>query len=295
MEKAKVYFTKEITPTSLIKIYEALGTELKGKVAVKISTGEPGGHNFLNPNLIKDLVNKLNGTIVENCTAYRGKRFEVSDHWKAIEDHGFKTIAPCDILDEEDEIEIPINGGKHLKGINIVGSHIDNYDSMLMISHFKGHAMGGFGGALKNMSIGVASRNGKAWIHSVGFTKDPDEMWGHIDDQDGFLESMAEADKAVVDYFKPENMAYINVANNISIDCDCDANPHDPEMKDIGIFASLDPVALDQCCYDEIMNSLDEGKISLVNRMNEKHAIHTVEEAENLGVGTRQYKLISID
>ncbi len=293
--KAKVYFTKEITADSLIKIYEVLGVELKGKVAVKISTGEPGGHNFLNPKLIKNLVNKLKGTIVENCTAYRGKRFNVSDHWRAIEDHGFKAIAPCDILDEDGEIEIPISGGKHLKGVNIVGSHINNYDSMLMLSHFKGHAMGGFGGALKNMSIGVASRNGKAWIHSVGFTKDPDEMWNHIDDQDGFLESMAEADKAVVDYFKPENIVYINVANNLSIDCDCDANPHTPEMKDIGIFASVDPVALDQCCYDQIINSSDNGKNSLVERMKEKNAIHTVEMAADLGLGIREYELISID
>ena len=295
MEKSKVYFTKDISSEGLIKIYEALNHELKGKVAVKISTGEPGGHNFLDPNLIKGLVNKLNGTIVENCTAYRGQRFDVDSHLKAIKDHGFMDIAPCDIMDAEGEIEIPVNGGTHLKGINIVGSHIENYDSMLMLSHFKGHAMGGFGGALKNMSIGVASRNGKSWIHSVGFTKDPDEMWGHIDDQDGFLESMAEADAAVVDYFKPENMAYINVANKISIDCDCDSNPHDPEMADIGIFASLDPVAIDQCCYDQIMNSTDPGKESLVNRMLEKHAIHTVETAEQLGVGSREYELISID
>lgn len=291
----KVYFTKNITSEGLIKIYEALNHDLKGKVAIKISTGEPGGHNFLNPNLIKGLVNKLNGTIVENCTAYRGKRFDIEPHWQAIKDHGFMDIAPCDILDEDGEIELPFEGGKHLKGVNYVGSHITNYDSMLMLSHFKGHAMGGFGGALKNMSIGVASRNGKAWIHSVGFTTDPDEMWNHIDDQDGFLESMAEADKAVLTYFGKDNLAYINVANRISIDCDCDANPHEPEMKDIGIFASLDPVALDQCCYDHIINSNDEGKKSLVNRMLEKHAIHTVEEASRLGVGSREYELVSID
>lgn len=295
MEKSKVYFTKDISSEGLIKIYEALNTNLKGKVAVKISTGEPGGHNFLNPNLIKSLVNKLNGTIVECCTAYRGKRFDVESHWQAIEDHGFKDIAPCDIMDEEGEMTIPLEGGKHLNGINYVGTHLKNYDSMLMLSHFKGHAMGGFGGALKNMSIGVASRNGKAWIHSVGFTTDPDTMWYHIDDQDVFLESMAEADKAVVTFFKPENMAYINVANNLSIDCDCDSNPHDPEMQDIGIFASLDPVALDQCCYDTIINSNDIGKTSLINRMKEKHAIHTVEVAEELGIGSRQYELIDID
>lgn len=295
MSKSKVYFTKDLSSDGLIKIYEALGVNLKGKVAVKISTGEPGGHNFLNPKLIAPLVNKLNGTIVENCTAYRGRRFEADEHWKAIKEHGFLDVAPCDILDEEGEIKIPVNGGKHLKGYNIVGDHIKNYDSMLMLSHFKGHAMGGFGGALKNMSIGVASRNGKAWIHSVGRTEDPDEMWKLIDDQDGFLESMAEACRGVVDYFKPQNIVYINVANNLSIDCDCDSNPHTPEMADIGIFASLDPVAIDQCCYDQIMNSSDNGKTSLVNRMLEKNAIHTVEEAYNLKLGSRDYEIINID
>lgn len=295
MSKSIVYFTKDISEEGLIKIYEKLGVELKGKVAVKISTGEPGGHNYLNPNLIKGLVNKLNGTIVECNTAYQGKRYESKDHWQAIKDHGFMDIAPCDIMDEEGEIAIPVNGGVHLQNKNYVGSHIKNYDSMLMLSHFKGHAMGGFGGALKNMSIGVASRNGKAWIHSVGRTTNPEKMWSLIEDQDGFLESMAEADKAVIEYFKKENMAYINIANNISIDCDCDSNPKDPEMKDIGIFASLDPVALDQCCYDTIINSTDEGKESLIERMHEKHAIHTVEEAANLGIGNREYDLISID
>lgn len=292
---AKVYFTKDISSTGLIKIYEALGRDLKGKVAVKISSGEPGGHNFLNPNLIKGLVDKLQGTIVECNTAYRGKRFDSENHWQALKDHGFMDIAPCDIMDEEGEVVLPFEGGKHLQGKNYVGSHINNYDSMLMLSHFKGHAMGGFGGALKNMSIGVASSNGKAWIHSVGITTDPDEMWNHTDDQDGFLESMAEADKAVITHFGEENMAYINVVNNISIDCDCDSNPHEPEMKDIGIFASLDPVALDQCCYDTIMNSADEGKASLVKRMTDLHAIHTVEEAAALGLGSREYEIISID
>ncbi len=295
MEKAKVYFTKDISSEGLIKIYEALNHELKGKVAVKISTGEPGGHNFLNPNLIKGLVNKLNGTIVECCTAYRGKRFDVESHWQAIKDHGFKDIAPCDIMDEESDMEIPVQNGKHLQGKNIVGAHLANYDSMLMLSHFKGHAMGGFGGALKNMSIGVASKRGKSWIHSVGITSDPDEMWNHTGDQDGFLESMAEACEAVMDYMGRDNIVYINVMNNISIDCDCDSNPHDPEMADVGIFASTDPVAIDECCYDTVMNSTDEGKASLVKRMAEKHAIHTVEEAERLGLGSREYELINID
>lgn len=295
MEKSKVYFTKNINEEGLIKIYDALNINLKGKVAIKISTGEMGGHNFLDPNLIKGLVQKLNGTIVECNTAYPGKRMNSRDHWETIKAHGFTEIAPCDIMDEEGAIEIPVNGGEHLQNKNIVGSHIQNYDSMLMLSHFKGHAMGGFGGALKNMSIGVASSNGKAWIHSVGRTKDTKEMWGLTEDQDGFLESMAEADKAVIEYFKPENMAYINIANKISIDCDCDSNPKDPEMEDIGIFASLDPVALDQCCYDAIIHSNDPGKESLINRMKEKHAIHTVERAYELGIGNREYEIINID
>ncbi len=294
MEKARVFFTKSITKESLVKIYDVLNCELKNRVAIKISTGEPGGHNFLNPKLIEGLVKKLNGTIVECCTAYRGRRFEAQEHWKAIKEHGFMDIANCDIMDEFGEIEIPIIGGKHLK-FDIVGEHIRNYSSMLMLSHFKGHAMGGFGGALKNMSIGVASRRGKTWIHTVGNTKEPDELWNYVSDQDGFLESMAEACKGVQDYFKKENLAYINVANNLSIDCDCDSNPHDPEMQDIGIFASLDPVALDQCCYDAIMNSQDKGKESLVKRMLEKHAIRTVEWAAEIGVGTRNYELIDID
>lgn len=295
MGKSKVYFTKDISSKGLIRVYEAMNRELKGKVAVKISTGEPGGHHFLNPKLIAPLVDKLKGTIVECCTAYHGRRFEVDEHWKAIKEHGFMDIAPCDIMDEEGEMKIPLEGGTHLHGYDIVGDHIRNYDSMLMLSHFKGHAMGGFGGALKNMSIGVASRNGKAWIHSSGHTADPDKMWDYVGDQNGFLESMAEACKAVVTFFKPENMAYINVANNLSIDCDCDSNPHAPEMADIGIFASLDPVALDQCCYDQIINSKDKGKTSLVNRMKEKNAILIVETANKLGLGSHEYEIVDVD
>ncbi len=295
MKKSKVYFTRDISSEGLKKIYKALNTTLKGKVAVKISTGEPGGHNFLNPKLIAPLVNQLNGTIVECCTAYRGKRFDAASHWQAIKDHGFAAIAPCDIMDEEGEVKIPIHGGTHMDGYNIVGSHIKNYNSMLMLSHFKGHQMGGFGGALKNMSIGVASRNGKAWIHSVGRTADPNVMWGLLEDQDGFLECMAEACKSVVDYFKPQNMAYINVANRLSVDCDCNSHPAEPEMADIGIFASLDPVALDQCCYDAIINSPDPGKASLIKRMADQHAIHIVEWAAKIGLGVREYELINID
>ncbi len=293
--KSTVLFTREITPESLIKIYNSLGVKLKGKVAVKISTGEPGGHNFLNPKLIQPLVNSLDGTIVECCTAYGGKRCEPKSHWETIKAHGFYDIAPCDIMDEEDEMEIPIGGGKHMSGYNIVGGHLRNYDSMLMLSHFKGHMMGGFGGALKNMSIGVASSRGKAWIHTVGRTKDPEKLWDLVEDQDGFLESMAEACKSVMDYFGRENIVYINVANRLSVDCDCDSNPHEPEMADIGIFASLDPVAIDQCCYDQVKNSPDPGKASLIERMDSRHGIHTVEWAHELGLGNREYEIIDID
>lgn len=295
MEKSKVYFTKDISSAGLQKIYDVLNVNLNGKVAVKISTGEPGGHYFLNPKLIAPLVNRLNGTIVECNTAYHGRRYESSEHWKTIKEHGYFDIAPCDIMDEEGETKLYFDGGRHLKGYNIVGSHIKRYDSMLMLSHFKGHQMGGFGGALKNMSIGVASRSGKAWIHSWGNTESTETVWDYEYNQDAFLESMAEACKSVVEFFGKNNMVYINVANNLSIDCDCNDNPKPPEMADIGIFASTDPVALDQCCYDHIINSNDSGKTSLVNRMKEKNAIHLVEESQRLGLGNTQYQLIDID
>lgn len=289
MEKAKVYFTKEITKESLMKIYDALNQELKGKVAVKISTGEPGGHNFLNPSLIEGLVQKLNGTIVECNTAYEGKRNTTEAHWQAIKDHGFLDIAPCDIMDEEGEIELPIPNGKQIHK-NYVGSHLTNYDSMLLLSHFKGHAMGGFGGALKNMSIGVASAHGKAYIHGSG---EEEHIWDG--DHDSFLESMADADASVIAHFGKENLAYINIANNLSVDCDCDSNPHDPEMADIGIFASLDPVAIDQACYDAVLHSDDPGKASLIERMDSRNATHILEQAVLEYLGTREYELISID
>lgn len=292
---SKVYYTKDITKESLVKIYETLNTELKGNVAIKISTGERGGHNYLKPELIESLVNKLNGVIVECNTAYQGKRMNTIDHIETIKAHGFYDIAKVDIMDSEKDIEIPVNYEGHLQNINIVGSHIENYDSMLVLSHFKGHAMGGFGGALKNMSIGVASSSGKTWIHTAGKTKNVTELWSNIASQDDFLESMAEADKAVIDYFKKENMAYINVLNNISIDCDCDSNPKEPEMKDIGILASLDPVALDKCSYDFIVNSNDIGAKSLIDRMEEKHATHILDMAEKLKIGSKEYEIINID
>ncbi len=294
MENAIVYFTKEITPASLLKIYAALGRELPGKVAVKISTGEPGGHNFLQPALIGALVQKLNGTIVECCTAYAGKRMDPKDHWKAIEDHGFLAIAPCDILDETEDIALPVRGGFHLKE-NIVGKHFENYDSMLVLSHFKGHAMGGFGGALKNMSIGIASTAGKANIHTAGKTADAKILWQNLPPQDDFLESMADACRSIVDNMGSENILYINIANRLSVDCDCDSHPKEPEMGDLGIFASLDPVALDKACYDAVKNSPDEGKAALIERMDSRHAIHTVNSAEKLGLGTTSYEIVSLD
>ena len=293
MEKSKVYFTKEITPQSLIKMYEAIGKELKGKVGVKISTGEPGGHNFLNPNLIKDLVNKLNGTIIECNTAYEGRRNTTEEHWKAIKEHGFLDIAKVDIMDEEVDMPIPVENGFHLKE-NYVGAHLKNYNSIIMLSHFKGHAMGGFGGALKNMSIGIGSSNGKAWIHTAGKTRNPAELWSNLPEQDDFLESMADACKGVMNYIGRDNIIYINVANNLSVDCDCDSNPHAPEMADIGIFASTDPVAIDQACYDAVVNSQDEGKKALIERMDSRHGIHTVEAASDLGLGNREYEIINI-
>lgn len=293
MKKSKVYFTKDISPESLIKIYEQVGKELKGNVAIKISTGEPGGKNFLNPNLIKDLVNKLNGTIVECNTAYAGRRNTTEEHWKAIKEHGFMDIAPVDIMDEEGDMAIPVKNGIHLKE-NYVGKNLEKYDSMLMLSHFKGHQMGGYGGALKNMSIGVASSGGKAWIHTAGVTKIPAELWNNLPEQDHFLESMAEADESVVNYMNG-NIVYINVINNISIDCDCSKNPEAPCMADIGITASIDPVAVDKASLDLVYNSEDKGKERLIARVEDRHGIRTVEHAEELGIGTINYELIDID
>ena len=294
MSKAKVYFTKVITPESLMGIYKALNVDLKGKVGVKISTGEPGGHNYLHPELIGDLVHSLNGTIIECCTAYQGRRMDPKEHWKAIEEHGFRAMAPCDIMDEFGEMDIPVRNGFHLDR-DIIGEHFANYDSVLVLSHFKGHAMGGFGGALKNISIGIASTHGKANIHTAAVTTEASELFANLPPQDHFLESMADAAKAVIEYKGRENMAYINVANRLSVDCDCDSNPAEPEMADIGIFASVDPVALDQACYDAVINSNDPGKAALIERMNSLHGIHTVEAAAQHGLGVREYEIISLD
>lgn len=291
MEVPKVYMFTKISAENLVKISEALGREATGKVAVKLSTGEPGGHNFLQPALIKDLVKKVNGTIVECNTAYGGGRADTENHLKAAKEHGFTAIAPVDIMDADGEVALPVKGGKHLKE-DFVGSHYLNYDFTIILSHFKGHAMGGFGGAIKNMSIGIASSEGKAWIHSAGKTKgDP---WGNLPPQDDFLESMAEAAKAVADHCG-DKILYISVANNLSVDCDCDASPEDPKMGDIGILASLDPIALDKACTDLVRASEDHGKIHLIERIDSRHGMHTLEYGEKLGIGSQKYELVKLD
>jgi len=295
MEKSKVYFTKEITPDSLIKIYECLGVNLSGNVAVKVSTGEDGSKGYLKADLIGPLVQKINGTIVECNTAYPGKRTNTKDHLEVAKKHGFTSIANVDIMDSDGEFKIPVHNGKHLK-YDIVGSNLKNYDSMLNLAHGKGHAMGGFGANLKNQSIGVASRNGKAYIHSCGKTEDPNVCWTIDYEQIDFIESMAEAATSVADYFKENNkqIVYIIVANNISVDCDCDAHQGDPVMHDIGIFASTDPVANDQAFIDAIWNSADPGHAKMMERVDRQVGRHITEYAESLGLGTRKYELIEI-
>lgn len=285
----KVYLIKKINPQNLVRIYEALGRPAKGKVAVKLSTGEPGGHNFLQPSLIKDLVQKVNGTIVECNTAYGGGRADTESHLKAAADHGFTAIAKVDIMDADGEVELPLEGGKHLKK-DIVGSHYPDYDFTVVLSHFKGHAMGGFGGAIKNISIGIASSNGKRYIHSAGAST---TSWGNPS-QDDFLESMAEAAKAIIRHCG-ENILYISVANNLSVDCDCDSSPEDPRMGDIGILASLDPVALDKACTDLVRSSDDHGKIHLIERIDSRHGMHTLDYAEQIGIGSQKYELITLE
>lgn len=287
MSKSKVYFTKNITPESVIKIYEALGVELPGKVGVKVHSGEVGNQNFIKPQFWKPMIDKVKGTIIECNTAYEGKRNTSEAHWETMKLHGWTDVAKVDIMDEEGEIEVPIKNGKRIK-TNYVGNHLKNYDSILVLSHFKGHPMGGFGGALKNISIGIASSYGKTYIHGVG---KPEDFW--TSDHDSFLEAIADAAKSVVEYFKG-NMAFINVMCNMSVDCDCCAVAADPKIGDIGILASLDPIALDQACVDLVYKSEDEGKSHLIERMESKNGIHTVEAAADLGFGSREYELIKL-
>lgn len=296
--QSKVYMTKEITPESLVKIYKALGREVKGRVAVKISTGEDGGNNYLKPNFIRELVDEVNGTIVECNTAYPGKRNTVEAHWQTIHKHGFDSIFAVDLMDEYGDIRIPVRDKKHIK-YDIVGSHLAHYDFMINLAHFKGHAMGGFGGVLKNASIGVASSAGKAYIHTAGVTTKPEELSNNLPEQDHFLESMAAAAQGVHEYFgNGERILYINVMNNMSIDCDCDSHPAAPELKDMGILASLDPVALDQACLDLVFshtNTSGDTAKPLTERIHKLHGTHTVDYAEQIGLGTKKYELISID
>ena len=293
MSKSKVYFTKNITPESVIKIYEALGVELPGKVGVKVHSGEVGNQNFIKPQFWKPMIDKVKGTIIECNTAYEGKRNTSEAHWETMKLHGWTDVAKVDIMDEEGEIELPIKNGKRIK-TNYVGNHLKNYDSIQVLSHFKGHPMGGFGGALKQLSIGCASTKGKCYIHTAGKSLDPEKLWDNLPEQDRFLESMADAAKSVVKYFDG-NMAFANIMCNLSVDCDCCAVAEDPCMKDIGTLASLDPVALDQACIDLIYNSSDKGRDYFVERVESRHGVHTIEAAEKIGVGTREYKLINID
>lgn len=293
---SKVYFTKEITPESLIKIYEALGVELPGKVGVKVSTGEDGSQGYLKADLIGPLVKKLNGTIIECNTAYPGARNTAEEHMEVAKKHGFTSFANVDIMDAEGEFKIPVKKGKHLE-YDLVGQNFANYDSILNLAHGKGHAMGGFGANLKNQSIGIASRNGKAYIHSCGQDSNPDTAWGVEYKQIDFIESMAEAAKAVADYLKENNkpIVYITVMNYLSVDCDCDAHQTAPVMADLGIVASLDPVANDQAFIDMVWNSQDPGAHLLQERIDRQEGRAILPYAESLGLGTTKYELINLD
>jgi len=302
MSQSRVYYTAEITPQSLVRIYQALGVPAHGRVAVKISSGEGGNNHYLKPTLIGDLVNQVNGTIVECNTAYGGTRADTQHHWQTIHEHGFDTIAAVDIMDEYGELRIPIQDKRHLK-YDLVGEHLANYDFMINLAHFKGHAMGGYGGVLKNASIGVASSRGKAYIHTAGKTDDVDKAWSAEylaagPTQDLFLESMAAAAQAVHNYFGSGNIIYINVMNNMSVDCDCDGNPDAPQLKDMGILASTDPVALDKACLDLVFNhqaTAGDDERPLIERINRQHGTYIVEYAERIGLGTRSYVLINLD
>ena len=293
MEKSKVYFIKEITPENIIKAYEALGIKLPGKVAVKMHSGEKGNKNYLRPGFVKDVINYVKGTVVECNTAYEGARNSTQKHKELIKEHEWDKYFSFDLLDEEGpDMELDIPNGLVLKK-NYVGKDLKEYDSLLVLSHFKGHAMGGYGGALKQLSIGCASSAGKTLIHTAGATDDQRELFNNLPEQDRFLEAMADAASSVVNYFKG-NAAYINVMKNISVDCDCDCNAKAPCMKDIGILASTDPIAVDQACLDLVYNSDDPGRDELIERIESRHGVHTIEAASQLGFGSRDYELINI-
>ena len=295
--KAKVYFTKEITPEKVVEMYRALGVELPGKVAVKVHSGEKGNQNFLHPEFWRPMVEEVHGTIVECNTAYGdatgGVRDNTESHLKLIEEHGWNKYFDVDLMDAEGpDVVWPIPNGKILKE-NYLGKNIENYDSMLVLAHFKGHPMGGYGGALKQLAIGCASRAGKALIHSAGKTDDRYETWKQHASSVEFPEAMADAASSVTDHFK-DHIVFINVMKNLSVDCDCCAVAEDPCMKDIGILASTDPVAIDQACMDLVIHSDDPGRDHFMERVNSRNGIHTIVAAEELGMGTREYELIEM-
>ena len=286
--KSKVYFTKEINQESILKMYQVLGKELTGNIAIKIHSGESGNQNYIKPEMYQDIVKYLNATIVECNTAYEGERNNTEKHKRLLDKHNWTKYYNVDILDESEELELDIKEGKVIKK-NYVGKHMENYDSMLVISHFKGHPMGGYGGALKNISIGLASSRGKAYIHGAGVEED---IW--TADHNKFLESMADAALSIKNYYK-DNILFINIMKNMSVDCDCCANAEDPCIKDIGILSSTDPVALDQACLDLVYNSNDPGKNHLIERIESRNGIHTIESSTALNIGSRDYELINID
>ena len=294
MKKSKVYFCKEITPENVVKMYKALGRELPGKVAVKLHSGEEGNQNYLRPEFVKPMVEYVKGTVVECNTAYEGARNTSEKHKKLLEEHNWNKYFNVDLMDEEGPDKVlPVENGKVLKE-NFVGKDIEKYDSMLVLSHFKGHPMGGYGGALKQLSIGCASSEGKAWIHSAGQSKDQYSIWNNLPEQNKFLESMADSAGTVVKYFG-DKIAFINIMANMSVDCDCCAVAEDPCMKDIGILASTDPIAIDQACIDLVKNSDDPGKEHFLERVNSRNGTHTIDSAAKLGFGTKEYELINVE
>ncbi len=291
--KSKVYFTKAITPEAVVKMYQALGVTLPGKVAVKVHSGEAGNQNFFRPEFWKPVIDLVQGTVVETNTAYDGQRNTTQKHKKLMFTHGWAECFDVDILDAEGpDLRVEIPDGIAIKE-NFLGKNIQNYDSMLVLAHFKGHPAGGYGGALKQLSIGCASSSGKAYIHSAGFTGDPAVVWKHMATQDQFLEAMADAAGTVIELFQGK-LAYVNIMANLSVDCDCCAVAEDPCMKDIGILSSLDPVALDQACVDLIYASKDIGRDHFLKRLESRHGIHTIEAAAQHGYGSREYELIAI-
>ena len=295
--KAKVYFTKTITPEKVLEMYRLLGKELPGKVAAKVHSGEEGNQNYLKPAFWGPVIDALGATVVECNTAYEGERNYSDKHKKLLANHGWTKYFQVDLMDEEGpDLMLPIPDGKVLKE-NFVGKDLKNYDSMVVLAHFKGHPMGGYGGALKQLSIGCASSEGKAWIHSGGKLKDQTVVWNNLPPQDTFLEAMADAASSVVSLFGGVggNIAFLNIMCNMSVDCDCCAVAEDPCIKDIGILASLDPVAIDQACIDLVNASDDPGKAHLLERINSRNGIHTIEAAAALGFGSREYELIEVE